>query len=336
MSSNNAELIKKVSDEICGNLANFPGLSAYPQMAHLPYLISNGFNRLTDLMVQLEVEEKIYGEEPWAKLYHLQTQRYHGVPRGLGIIEKVVPSANNYYPTDIHIGSVINYLVASVGHSKIYRYDATPGVYVFIQLRKDERAAVISFEDNDVTITIPDVDALYATVEGPLFQHPYPVTLNPVWMKEHITDFLYKQLVTSTAPVSVDSFFNHKLNDPDKSTVFKENYDRLFEILQSGEWGSTATDLSWKDRFTVTIQYSARNYCLDIFVVRDKVTGEVIERWRSANPVLLNDLYNDLDDLMADAVNPMLLNDLYNDPDALIIEDALRIHENKEVPNGTS
>lgn len=225
--------------EVCGHLySNQGALNAYPAMQPILVNIASGLDYIAHEHVRMEVETAICGDAPWAKLYKMQTGNEILIPRELGLIKDIGQSEQYQKSFDRPLRDIIAYWMDKSGLEVLNYNFAIPssegaGTLAIIDITIPQGRygeATISFPNNDMTVTLPDLHSPTGEVSCPLFSEPYVITVNMEWMIEHILQPLYSEFVpTPVTVVDKDMVLDDSCVDEDKAAA-------LAKILQAGEY----------------------------------------------------------------------------------------------------
>lgn len=321
MQPDTENMVNCLVDKLNHDLMNSSASRAYPQL--VPDLMNLGHN-LKNVFINLLASnrrELFFGEEPWAKLYELQTGNRICVP-DKSIIKNLC-SSNFVTVGDRPWSHILKYFLDGWANPEgdeewHFFLDGPTDYNNQVVLNFDSKEATYYWEKNDMQMTLPDFSRSSAVLSSPMFHTPYDVDVEYSYIERTLLDQLLARMleiweIEETAEVSHDLFIHEHYHGTSQVPVkLPDDHDvnRLSLLLNAGKYSQydratySYVDYSWKD---YTLQFSTKrdwSYSPSIVLKVSVMAPEqphggqrpVSSWWK--NPLLVADLKHDLDGII--------------------------------------
>jgi len=308
------------------DLPNDSSLQAYPQLRTLFVSLSIGIQNAANIALAQQRTEYLYGLTPWAKLYKLQTGRDLELPQG--IIKNLCPDMY-VTPSPRKIRDIVTYtlrfhaltddpvLGENVPHYLVFKNDPT---HVAVDL--DALSAVVTWVNNDMTMTFKDISSPKALISCPLFTEPFEVEVTAEYLDNTVVGPVYRELVGgdlieeslrndyagSPAKLVMGHYYGNGHVPADDHPV-KQLTHLLVNNMYTTRGKCTATSVmnGYAVTFGVDYNYAQQpgypNHIISIVTVKpmsiENTLHQHLHDW-SKNPLLVRDLLNNLDRMLVD------------------------------------
>lgn len=316
MLTKNEDLIYNNVRALCGSLmSNQSQLTPYPYLQPIFVNLGAGLDTIFTDLLRLQREELLYGSTPWAAMYKMDTGRAIELPDN--IIHNINPCDSWYSSVDYPIGDVLKYAVErdpTLEHQTEIVFEDDEKV---VKINLKNCSAVITWHDNDMTLTFPTLGHSVAHAMCPLFKEPYKVDISIDYIKENIAGPLYKMLTgvnpckrNGTKYILMDHFFT----DPDgvRMTIPEDHVvAKLIHLFcESGYHTPSFVDVPFK-QYTVRLRAMTDWDCytewnntilvIERIVHTDSDDSKPYRDW-DLNPLFVNDLLAAIQELLEEAL----------------------------------
>lgn len=177
------DLLENLTRLACelGNPSNF---NAYPQLQYVFFNLGATLDTLAKSVIREDIEDKLYGRTPWAKLYEIQTG--HTVEIEPLMVGGVLPnSIAMHYVTPLK--EIVDYWFEYRGKlapsDELVSSTFDIGEWLVI-VDYNTFSATAEKPMNDMVVTIDDITMSLAHVSCPLFHESIEITMADGWMAE--------------------------------------------------------------------------------------------------------------------------------------------------------
>jgi hypothetical protein len=330
MLPDNEEMVMNMAENLARNLMGNSLSSSYPQLVPVLQMMGMDLRNVFNQMMGGMRSELFFGESPWAKLYTMQTGKKIGVPRKEPIIENLAAEHWNRSPSR-PLRAIMDYWMVNRPEERDGDDEFVFNTYdpehdqVTVDMRTGE--TVFCWDNNEMQLTLPEFHQNKGLLTCPLFEKPYGVTVEAAYLDKMLYTPLYEYMVGTEHReppeklewLLMDHYWGTQANPEEGAGESAFNQLRIllagemytkYEVNHTWfEWRGYRVKLSSKRDW----DYSARGGISDIVYISSVGIDDVNAR---DGIVYINDWYR----------NPLLVNDLLNDMDG-IADDLLTRHE---------
>lgn len=311
------------------NLANSANsaLHAYPQLREFVVSVQRALAEIVETTIIEGADRELSGNEPWAMMYALNTGRKICIPDRRSVLQSPTTSLPYGYISHVpNLRHIVDYILTYRGVTEMGYLISNQLPNTEITVCAQENWCKIRFDDNDMSLFIPNIYSTVAHVECPLFDVPREVLLNTEWMIKNIISPLRVWLTgvpyERTLNTERDSRYliiDHYFTEQGENELSEDHpYNVLYDIMKRGQFVNqpSITHNSFKRSGYLAILEFKKNLYLELSSQRHPnrnidtrvivissvfsvVDGEErsISHWYE-NPLLVNDIKEEMDDIL--------------------------------------